>query len=469
MMWFKRGAEVRRISFRTLIGVVMALAALTLAACGGSGKSSTTASKKSASPASLKGQTVTFWVMNNGPKPVQDTQRIVAPFERKTGVKVNVKLVGWDVQLDRIRNAAVSGTGPDITQAGTTQVPFFAALGGFSDLSSRTGQIGGPSGYAPAVWQTTQVAGRNGTWAVPWFTETRSIYYRKDVLKKAGIDPATAFTDWNAFVHTLQTIKAKVPSINGKPIAPFGYPGKKAFDLVHNLMPFVWGAGGAELSTDHKTSTIDSPQAQQGVDFLAGLLSQGLADKSMLEKDGQGVEDAFKGGRLAVYIGGVWILSTINRSDDKTWSPEARANIGTAPMPAGPSGKAPAFIGGSDLMVFKNSKHQDAAWALLKYLSSDSVQKQYAGLMGMFPARQSAQQQVGTADPQHESFYKAIQNGRSYAPIPQWAQVETTYQSHFGDILDQAATSSTLNKSAVNKQLQAAQKQADGFLAQSTG
>src|SRR5262249_24608546 len=82
-----------------------------------------------------RGAPVTMWIMNNGPHPVEDTQKILEPFEQKTGVKVDVKLVGWDVQLDRIRNAAISGNGPDITQAGTTQVPFFAALGGFEDPS----------------------------------------------------------------------------------------------------------------------------------------------------------------------------------------------------------------------------------------------------------------------------------------------------------------------------------------------
>ena len=78
-------------------------------------------------------------------------------------MNVDVEVVGWDVQFDRIRNAAVSGEGPDVTQAGTTQVPFFAALGGFSDLNERIKDIGGKGAYAPGIWQTTQVAGQNGT------------------------------------------------------------------------------------------------------------------------------------------------------------------------------------------------------------------------------------------------------------------------------------------------------------------
>src|SRR4051794_22020282 len=105
--------------------------------------------------------------MPNSPKPKDDLQQLVAPFTAKTGVKVNVQEVGWDVQFDRIRNAAVSGSGPDITQAGTTQVPFFAALGGFQDLSNHVNDIGGAQAYAPGIWNTTKLEGHTGTWAIP--------------------------------------------------------------------------------------------------------------------------------------------------------------------------------------------------------------------------------------------------------------------------------------------------------------
>jgi hypothetical protein len=73
--------------------------------------------------------------MNNGPQPVQDTQRIVRAFERqRASTSRSSSSAGT---CDRIRNAAVSGDGPDVPQAGTTQVPFFAALGGFQDLNPR--------------------------------------------------------------------------------------------------------------------------------------------------------------------------------------------------------------------------------------------------------------------------------------------------------------------------------------------
>jgi multiple sugar transport system substrate-binding protein len=456
---------------RSRYSIVLAIAAVLVGAlvytgCGGDDDSTSNSSANTDSQAAkiTPGTTVKLWIMPNGPQPQEDMEASLVPFTEKTGIKVDVEVVDWGVQLDRIRNAAVSGEGPDITQAGTTQVPFFAALGGFEDLSDRVEDVGGEAAYPEGVWQTTQVVGQDGTWAIPWFTEARSIYYRKDVLEKAGVDPATAFKDWDSFRTTLQTIKDKVPGIQ-----PFGTPGKKAFDLVHHVMPFVWDAGGAELTSDNSKSAINSPEAATGVDFFAKLVDDGLADKAQLERDGTGVENQFKGGKIAVWIGGPWVLPSAERSDDTNWSDAARKNVALAPMPAGPNGDAFTFVGGSNLMMYSASEHKNEAWEVMKYLSQDQVQTDYAKLLGMFPARVEPQQAVGeSSGANYEAVYQAIQQGRTYSPIPQWAEIENTYKGRFGNILDEAAKGQ-YSEENVQKQLDEAAKEADGLLAQSTG
>jgi multiple sugar transport system substrate-binding protein len=442
--------------------------ALAFAGCGGDDEDSgSSGSQGQAATSQIKpGTTVKLWIMPNGPQPQEDMEAALEPFTAETGIKVDVEVVDWGVQLDRIRNAAVSGEGPDVTQAGTTQVPFFAALGGFEDVSGRIDDIGGASAYPEGVWQTTQVVGQDGTWAVPWFTEARSIYYRKDVLEKAGVDEATAFADWDSFRGTLQAINDEVPGI-----APFGTPGKKAFDLVHHVMPFVWDAGGAELSEDSTKSTINSPEAVEGMSFFADLVNDGLADPSQLERDGTQVENQFKGGKIAVWMGGPWVLGSIEREDDTNWVPAARKNVGIAPMPAGPNGDAFTFVGGSNLMMFKSSQNKNEAWELMKFLSQDQVQTDYASLLGMFPARVEPQQAYGQSNGANfEAVFEAIQQGRTYTPIPQWAQVENAYKGQFGTILDAAAgKGDSYGPDTVQQQLDQAAKEADGLLAQSAG
>jgi multiple sugar transport system substrate-binding protein len=300
---------------------------------------------------------------------------------------------------------------------------------------------------------------------VPWFTEARSIYYRKDVLDKAGVDEATAFESWDSFRSTLQAIKDKVPGIQ-----PFGTPGKKAFDLVHHVMPFVWDAGGAELSEDNTKSTINAPEAVEGVQFFADLVNDGLADPAQLERDGTQVENQFKGGKIAVWMGGPWVLASIPRDDDTNWVPAARNNVGVAPMPAGPNGDAFTFVGGSNLMMFESSKNKNEAWELMKFLSQDQVQTDYASLLGMFPARVEPQQSYGeSSGANFESVFQAIQQGRTYAPIPQWGAVENAYKVRFGTILDSAAGKGGEYPDSLQQQLDEAAKEADSLLAQGTG
>ena len=323
-----------------------------------------------ASARSEGGVTLRIWVMNNGAHPVEDMERIVQPFERSTGYQVDVELVGWDVQFQRITNAAISGQSPDITQAGTTQVAYFAALNGFENLQGRVGPIGGKAAYPGGVWTTTQVVGKPGVWSVPWFSEARTIYYRTDVFKRAGIDPSEGVPHVGLVPrHAPEAEPVQVPR-TAAAIFPLGQPGKTAWDLVHHVMPFVWDAGGSELSADASRSTIAEPRAVTGVKYFADLANKGYVMPAGLEMNAPQVENLFKAGQLATWIGGPWVVAAAARSDDKNWvrtSPGTTSRV--AQMPAGPTGKSYTFAGGSNLMLFKYSKHKNEAWQLMQFLS----------------------------------------------------------------------------------------------------
>ena len=422
----------------------------------------------SARPDGATATTLKIWVMNNGAHPVEDMERIVQPFEQQTGIGVDVQLVGWDVQFQRITNAALSGEAPDITQAGTTQVAYFAALNGFENLAGRVGTIGGKAAYPGGVWTTTQVVGRPGVWSVPWFSEARTIYYRTDVYRKAGVDPKKAFKTWDSFRGALQRIRDKVQYVDGRRVHPLGQPGKTAWDLVHHVMPFVWDAGGSELSADASHSTIDEPRAVTGVKYFADLANKKLIMRAGLEMNAPQVENLFKAGQLATWIGGPWVVAAAARKDDTNWSDTARKNFAVAQMPAGPTGKSYTFAGGSNLMLFKYSQHKDEAWQLMRFLSQPNVQLEYAKLQGMLPARTVPQKTLAKGNNKWDAFYQALARGRTYAPISAWGSIEGAYKTHFGNILDIAvgAGKTSYSRQAVVSELQDAAREADNLIKQ---
>jgi multiple sugar transport system substrate-binding protein len=87
----------------------------------------------------------------------------------------------------------------------------------------------------------------------------------------------------------------------------------------------------------------------------------------------------------------------------------------------------------------------------------------------MFPARVEPQKTYGDSNgDNYAAVYQAIQQGRTYSPIPQWAEIENAYKGRFGNILDEAAKGEA-SDAAVQKQLDEAAKEADNLLAQSAG
>jgi multiple sugar transport system substrate-binding protein len=139
-------------------------------------------------------------------------------------------------------------------------------------------------------------------------------------------------------------------------------------------------------------------------------------------------------------------------------------------MPAGPTGEASTFVGGSNLMMFESCEDQDAAWEVIKFLSEDQVQTDYASLMGMFPSRLDPQQAQGEIDANYAAFAEAIESGRTYAPIPQWGQIETAYRDRFGAILESAAGQGpAYSEDLIQSELDEAKQEADAALAQEAG
>src|SRR6266545_480619 len=235
-----QGGERTVSSLRRCLGgiALVALSALLVMACGGGGgnTASTTSVGYGKDQPKVK---VTFWYMPNGAAPNDYFKAEAAAFNAvHPNIEVEGTLTDWGDAFNKITTALTSGVGPDVTQLGTTWVGAFSKTGGLHPLSQgEIDGLGGKSAFVPAAWSSSGLVGSNQTTAVPWFIDTRAIYYRADVLRDLNIDPATAFKDWDSMDQTLGKIKAA-----GK-IQPLGFPGKQAYDVVHNFAPWVWDAG----------------------------------------------------------------------------------------------------------------------------------------------------------------------------------------------------------------------------------
>ncbi|HXA47833.1 MAG TPA: extracellular solute-binding protein, partial [Burkholderiaceae bacterium] len=193
-----------------------------------------------------------IWVMSSTTQQQQDMKELLQPYLAKNPtMRVNVTVLNWESAWSKITAAAASGQGPDVLELGTTWVSAISSMGALEPLSEQQqNEAGGAKAFIPAIWGTTHRYDDNKIYALPWYADARAAFYRTDVFKKAGIDPKDAFTNWGSFKQAMQKINGQM--VDGKKIAALAYPGKNDWNVVHNLAPWIWNAGGDFLTADKR-------------------------------------------------------------------------------------------------------------------------------------------------------------------------------------------------------------------------
>ena len=379
-----------------------------------------------------------IWVMSTTAQQQQDMKELLRPYlAANPALRVNVTVLNWESAWSKITAAAASGQGPDILELGTTWVAAISSMNALEPLSlQQQGELGGAKAFIPAVWGTTHRYDDSKIYAIPWYADARAAFHRSDVFKKAGVNPKEAFSNWTSFKQAMQKINGQV--IDGKKIYALGYPGKNDWNVLHNLAPWVWNAGGDFLSTDKKHSVINSPEALQAITYYTSFAAEGLVPASALEKDSTQIEAGFFNGQYAVIFSGSWILKQLATPKAKGGQMETLAahNFAIEAYPAGLKGNQ-TFFSGSDLAIMKSSKNKDEAWKLLSYLTSREAEISYSKMSAMLPARLDAINDPGLqAEPHYAEFVAQVKSGRHYPSIAGWGPLESVYLKNVGNMFD---------------------------------
>lgn len=414
-----------------------------------------------------KSSELNIWIMSTTAQPQQDMREILRPYlVLNPHLRVNVTVINWENAWSKISAAADSGQGPDLVELGSTWIAAIAAKNALEPISlQQQKEVGGDKVFFPALWVTTHQHNQGEVFAIPWYAGARVAYYRSDLFKKAGVKPNEAFANWGSFKQAMQKINGI--DFEGKKVAALGYPGKNDSDILHNIAPWIWNAGGDFLSADRKSASIFSPETMQAISFYTSFANEGLVPLSALEKDSVQIESGFFTNQYAVIFSGPWVLKMFNTPKSKggQMGTVAARNFGVASYPAGIKGNQ-TFFSGSDLAMMRSSKNKEEAWNLLKYLVSQKAQVKFSQLSGMLPARLDALYDPSLMqDPHYAEFVKQVSLGRHYPVVPAWAQLESVFRTNIAKIVttvsgQQGAQSQAL----IKRNLEHASRQANVIL-----
>ncbi len=312
-------------------------------------------------------------------------------------ITVNVTAVPWDAAHDRIVNAIAGGEGPDVTMIGTTWMGEFAQLGGIDPTPANID----PSQFFEGAWNTTVVDGTS--YGVPWYVETRLLYYRTDLASEGGVTEAPAtWDDLKALAESIQAAGAEY----GINLQPGGTGSWQTF------MPFFWQAGGEILDGDGNF-TLDGGPCVEALTFYDSFFEEGLTAPAAGDVP---IEGQFANGEVGGFISGPWMIGIVTDAgaDPATWT--------VAHQPTEEAGTS--FVGGSNLGVLAQSDNKDAAWAFVEYLSQPDVQISWYETVSDLPSVKSAWDDEALAgDELLSAFGDQLADAKAPPAIATWEQV----------------------------------------------
>jgi multiple sugar transport system substrate-binding protein len=333
--------------------VLLVLAGLGIAAVG-----ATAATTRSSAPTKL-----TVWVGWSA-RELSVFSKTVKEYDQ-AHPDVQVKVVGG-INDNKIVAAIRAGNAPDVVSSfNSYNVGTYCASGGWIDLSQRMKQSGVTASLFPAATRYyTQFGGKRC--ALPLLADTYGLYYNRSLFKSAGIaSPPKTVAELTADVKKLTKFNAdgSIKVLGMDPLVGF-----------YENVPERWitSFGGTWLDGSQHAILAKNAAWTKWLTWQKQLVDWIGYKKLVRFQAGLGDEfsasNAFESGKVAMNLDGEWRVAFIQAE-------HPNLAYGTAPMPVDASHSqlyGSGYINGTIIGIPKNGKHEDQAWALVKYLTTNT-------------------------------------------------------------------------------------------------
>lgn len=275
----------------------------------------------------------------------------VPEFEQATGIKVNVEsLQEGQLTTKLTTEFATRSSSVDVFMTRPLQEgKMFYKNGWYEPLTGLD-----LSDYPANVMSVASFGGK--AYIVPLVTEWQVLYYRKDVLQKAGIKVPTSLAE----------LEAAAKAVNSEDMAGLASRGKGAA-AVTQLSSYLYNHGGLYL--DKGKAVFDSKPALEAIRFYGRLLGS-YGPRGITSMSWENIMPLFQAGKVAMWTDASVFYGQIV---DPTKTQVPAENVGIASFPAGPRRSSPFIVCSWGMAVARQSKHKDLARQFLEWATGKEL------------------------------------------------------------------------------------------------
>ncbi|GEM47874.1 extracellular solute-binding protein [Deinococcus cellulosilyticus] len=293
---------------------------------------------------------LTIWLVGDNANMATIVQPAADLYKAKhKDVTFEIRTIPWSDAYTKYLAAIASRTGPDIITGGLSFGISLGEQGGLINLSQKYPAFAAQVRKVAQKGVMNSITATDGTlYAVPFDLTVQLMYYRTDVLQQAGIKGAPkTWADYTKAVEKLRASGKKGAMIQ------WGNAGWLSY------FPYLYQAGGQLYDDKCTKAVINSPEGVTALRYFADFYT-----KYKSPTDGwPDLEAGLASGDYPIGITGNWSLGSLPVAQ-----PKIDGKWKAAKLPAGPTGKSTAFIGGSVMGVMSYTKVPDLAVDFMKFL-----------------------------------------------------------------------------------------------------
>lgn len=355
---------------------------------------------------------LSVWIMGDGN---EQAQGIFDSYTEETGIDINLQSIPWSSAHDRLLTAVASGDGPDVVQMGSSYMAEFTDAGALADLTEyiEASDSLDPDNFYEGNINTTNIDG--AYYGVPWYTETRALYYRTDLLEEVGYPegPST----WDELYDAAIQLSERGDGMYG-------------FDINFDEPTFGFmyaRQNGSEIITEDNQAVVNEPEFVEAIDYLKEFVDNGASPNQDL---GLELSQTFGGeGVVPMFISGPWSITNIN---NETTDIEGDWSIRT--LPEGPENNM-SNTGGANLSVWSSSDNVEEAVNLIEHMTSTESLLTYYENTSSLPARMDTWDEEPFQGEYIEVFGEQLETSEHMPVIKEWDAIAQSYLSTFESIM----------------------------------
>jgi len=275
--------------------------------------------------------------------------------------------------------------------------------------------IKGPEGldmddFWPVLWEYNKYMGEDRICSLPFNNSTLVMYYNKDLMAQAGLDPEKPPQTWDELKEMAKQIQEKVPDVVGVET--------KSPDWW--LKALILQNGGQIVTPDASAPAFASEAGYEALAWWKSLVDEGL----MPAAQHKGSRDLFIAGKVAFLTSSTGSVGTVMKG--------AQFNWGTAWLPK--NKQAGATVGGAALTIFPSTKErEDATWKFLKWLLSPENCIRWTMGTGYVPIRKSILdspeiQKLFQEHPQYKAGFEQLDIATAYPHFWEMGMMDSLFR-----------------------------------------